>query len=345
MDYVQNTDVGFDRFNIVAVDLPKGEVPENSISFINELKKHQQIIDVSLTSSIPPSLGSTLFSDVKDPHNPDKNIRLQFIVSDENFCNAMGLEIVNGTYYQKDNTANKNKIVINEEAAKVYGFDDPIGKSIEINEKNSEIIGIVKNFYTKSFYEPLSPLVIMNGTNMFTNKFALRYKTGEVKQAMEILNTKWREFFPYAPLNYTFLDDEFDKVYKADLRFSDLILFFTMVAVLIAVIGLAGLVAFTTSQKVKEIGIRKVLGASIRNIFVLLTREILIYSFIGCLISFPIAIYLMEKWLNHFAYKESFNPVMFILIFILTVLLAFSTVAFQTFRAANADPVKTLRYE
>lgn len=166
-----------------------------------------------------------------------------------------------------------------------------------------------------------------------------------IPSAIDEIKSKWKDFFPESPIAYKFIDEEYNRIYKADQQFSALIAFFTLIATLISIVGLAGLAAFTTSQRVKEIGIRKVLGASLQETMILLTKEIVIISLVSSVIAAPIAYYFMAKWLNTFVYRTEINIGVFVLAFMITLIIAFLTVSLHAIKVATSNPVKALRYE
>jgi putative ABC transport system permease protein len=242
-------------------------------------------------------------------------------------------------------------IVINEAAVKEIGWKEPIGKTLATyafgEEKKFNVIGVLKDFNFKSFHEKISPLAIIllkpeYGRNAH---IAVRVKAGDMGNRVDVLQQEWKKVEPHTPFEYSFLDQDFDALFQAEQNLSRIFSIFTGLAIFIACLGLFGLAAFTAEQRTKEIGIRKVLGASVNSVMYLLCKNFLKLILIANLIAWPVSWYAMDKWLQDFAYRTEMNFGIFILAGLLAIAIALLTVGFQALKVAYTNPVDSLRTE
>jgi putative ABC transport system permease protein len=244
--------------------------------------------------------------------------------------------------------------VINERAVKEYGFtsaQDAIGKWLAADwdgEQNRfTIIGVVKDFHFKDLHEAIEPFAFRfyNDADAGFNYMIAHSNGGNIKQSLSVLESSWKKLNPNEPFEYGFLDQDFQKNYEKEDRQANLINYFTIVAIIISCLGLFGLATFTAEQRTKEIGIRKVLGASIYGVVALLSKDFLKLVVIAVIIASPLALYAMNKWLQNFAYKASITWQVFAMTTLIAVIISFVTISFQAIKAAIANPVKSLRTE
>jgi putative ABC transport system permease protein len=345
MQLMISDDLGYNRDNTLIVDIPHDDKYLKSVpAFIEELKTNNSIINASYTSSLPPSVGNTLYSRTNSSVDPQKKLDIQFITCDKNFIPTMGLKLIEGKNFG-DPKNNTNEVIVNELAVKKLGLKEPVlGKTILFNGNNVHIIGVIRNFYSQSFYKPLMPLVLTN-SSQYSSKIIIKYRQKNLDQAISSVKKNWKNFFQNSILNISFSDKEFQKVYDNDLRFSKVIFLFTLIAIFISVIGLASLTSITAARRRKEIGIRKVMGASVAEVMVLLGKEIFYISLIGALIAWPLSFYFIGAWLDNYTYKTHLTLLYPLLAFLAGLTIAFTTISFQTFKAAAANPVDSLRHE
>jgi putative ABC transport system permease protein len=335
-------DLGYKKDNVLVLDLPAGSITAKFEILKEELKNNSNIKDVSIASSVPPGLGSALFSRWG---TNDNAIEYRFMSCDENYLNTLGMEMKEGRFFNiSDLITPGNKIIINETAQKYFEVKNALKNGLRLFGKRFEIVGVIKDFHNNSLYEPVSPL-LMYPNKSYLSIIAVKLSSINLTAGINAVKSEWQKFYPDIPFTFKFIDEEFDRTYKAEQEFGRLIEFFTIIAAFLAIIGLAGLTSFTTSRRVKEIGIRKVLGASVREIFFLLTKEVSVISIAGCAISAPPAYYFMQKWLANFAYKTSINVWVFIISFLITLVIAMAAVSIQAVKAAIANPVNSLRNE
>jgi ABC-type antimicrobial peptide transport system permease subunit len=250
-----------------------------------------------------------------------------------------------GRWFQQGNVADKNNVVLNETAINEFHIHQPyIGQRFKWKGNTGKIIGVVKDFKYKSLHDKTGPLVAFQAPDWY-NLFMVRVAPNSASQSIADIEDIWKKFFPGTPLEYNFLDDSFNNLYKADQQTSSLIFGFAIIAIVISALGLFALAAFTAEQKAKEIGIRKVLGASIVSITQLLTKDFLKLVMIAIIVASPIAWIVMNKWLQNFAYRINIAWWMFLVAGFIAVVIAISTISFQAIKAAIANPVKSLRTE
>ncbi|MFH1194899.1 MAG: FtsX-like permease family protein [bacterium] len=342
MNYMINSDLGYNKENYLIVDIPSDDQMTKVPSFIKELKQTGIISNASVASSLPPSVGNTLTSNIASALAPDKGVSTQFITCDENFASTLGLKLVEGSFY--DDKSASDKVVINEIAAKKFGFDKAVNQQVIINDNKRTICGVVKNFYAQSLYKEALPLAMMKSES-FLLKMAIRYKDGFARDAIKLVEKKWKEFFPDTIMKMSFSDDEFAKTYESDLRFSDTIYFFTVISLIISMVGLASTTAITTARRKKEIGVRKVLGASIKDILLLLSKEIAVISIISSALAVVIILLLINNWLETFAYRIEISWIYPAVAIVFGLLISLTIVVVQSLRTASVNPVESLRYE
>jgi putative ABC transport system permease protein len=263
---------------------------------------------------------------------------------DSDYFKTLKIKIIKGRNFRKKRSAETNTCLINETLAEQLNWENPIGKYIERNGKQ-KIIGVVKDFHFASLHDDIGPLVFRMKKPWQTEKVLVRFSSGNTKESLQKVHTKWNKLFGSEPINYEFVDDSFKEAYKVDIQFSQTILFFTVLAILIACLGLFGLTAFSTEQRTKEIGIRKAMGANVFRINNLIVKQFVRWVLVANIIAWPIAYYFMNKWLQNYAYKIDMHAGYFVSAAIVSVSIALITVSYHSIRAAKTNPVNSLRYE
>ena len=349
LNFLNNKELGFNKEQVVFFDR-FGVGQKGYQTLKNELLQHKDIIAMSgLRGSVPGEAGGIAHSfltegmDIKEPK------WVAVIYANHDFEKVLGLEIVAGRPFSMDfATDSSNAFIINESAVKEFGWgDDAIGKKLErVNARgevtqSGTVIGVVKDFHYQSLHESLKPLIIGFGAW----QFAVRLQPENLSATMAFLQESWSKLVPGWPLNYRFLDENMDALYRSEQKLGEIIRYFTLLAVLIACMGLFGLVSFTTEKRTKEIGVRKVLGASIVSIILLITKEFTKLVMIAFLLAGPVAYFMMEYWLGNFAYQTTIGFGIFLYAGAIAMLIAFVTVSYQAIRAALANPVDALKYE
>ncbi|PPK98957.1 ABC transporter permease [Parapedobacter indicus] len=354
LKYTQIHDLGLDEENVLVISNTE-RLGEQQNSFIAELKQLTSIKNASISSSLPGRGGHGDFY-VPLPNAGDepsvKDIMLVSYLTDIDFVETMDISLVAGRNFM-DTYDDTRTVLINETAAKRIGYKKPIGKMIKYPGGNAaesyQIIGVMKDFHTESLHQPIQPFALFHESSQSYNTpystIAVRVSPGEISSVLEKINQLWQSFEPNIPFEYSFLKEELAQQYESDQRTAQIIGIFSVLAIAIACIGLLGLVIFATQLRTKEIGIRKVLGASISGIVTMLSKDFVRLVLVAIVIASPIAWWAMNKWLEDFAYRIDIQWWMFATAGLTAVVIALLTVSWQAIRAAVSNPVDSLREE
>lgn len=346
LQYLTNKNLGFNKEHLIAVNIFDDRIKNNYQPLRTAMLQNPRILDVSSASSVPPD--HYHYSRVQ-PEGAKENESLgaKYFFVDHNFINMLGIDLVKGRSFSKDfSTDIKEAVIINETAAKELGWNSPIGKKLHLwwNNKTCIVIGVVKDIHFKSLHEKIEPTVFtLDSSNRYV--MVVRIKPENIQNTLAFMKTKWQQFNPEWPFNYHFVDEAFDSLYRTEQRLGKIISSFSILAIFIACLGLFGLASYTTTQRTKEIGMRKVLGASISGIVVLLTKEFVRLVVVANLIAWPFAYYAINRWLQNFAYRIHISWWTFLLAGALALVIALLTMSYQAIRAATANPVEALKYE
>jgi putative ABC transport system permease protein len=350
--FMKNKELGFNKEHVVAIPRMGDAIRKSYHSVRAELLSLPGVIDVGASDRVP-SRGNLISSFLPEGFPDDQMQTLDYMNVDTHYIPTMGIEIIEGRNFSEDLATDQDEsVLINETAARKLGWDDPIGKRFvfrpppgqEGETTYTTVIGIVKDFHLQSLREKIDPLVIFyDYDELYT--FSIRIASDNVMHTMDLLKKKWGELDPNRPFHYYFLDDSFDDQYRREERLKNITFYFSFLAIFIGCLGLFGMASFTAEQRTKEIGIRKVLGASVSGIIRLLAKEFLILVAVANLIAWPIAYWAMNRWLQSFAYRAGIDPLIFVLSAILALAIALFTVSYQAIRAALSNPVDALRYE
>jgi putative ABC transport system permease protein len=347
MNYMRNTDLGFNKEQAMIVRFDNLAISKKKFLFKDELKNIPAVQSVSLMSGEPGGFhdGYTFESEAK----PDEKLSFRTEFADLDFAKALGLKIIAGRDFSENfKTDSSQSVLINRSTANVLGYtpEQAIGKWIKNITKDSlqrTIVGVVEDYHFSSLKNKIEPLVISPGRD---KRLALiRLKTNNLQSSITGIKKVYADAASDYPFEYSFLDEQFDRSYKTESRQQSVLGIFSIIAIFIACLGLFGLASYTAIKKKKEIGIRKVLGSSVQNIVLLLSKDLLKPVLAGTLIAIPTGYYAMNKWLEGFAYRISFQWWMFAVAVMTAVTIALLTVGFQAVKAAIANPVKSLRTE
>jgi putative ABC transport system permease protein len=355
ISYLHNKDLGFNKDQVLYFDI-RGDISKNIETFKNELKRSPNIVSATAGYGLPGDAfaGDGVIIPSKDG---DKRQSASLFVVDEDYISTLGLKLIAGRDFSRDRATDVDEaFILNETAVIEYGFGTPenaLGQRIHWDKwvpdsldpiKKGRVIGVIKDFHYKSLHEKVAPAVLQIYPPV-SAKIAVKVKSAELKNTIAHIQQMWTKFAPGYPLDYKFIDESFGEMYKAEDKLSTLLWVFTIMAIVVGCMGLFGLAAFSAEQRTKEIGIRKVLGASVVSIVAMLSKNFLRPVFIASLIAFPIAWWLMNKWLQDFPYRVNISWWVFGIAAIAALLIALITVSFQTIKAAIANPVKSLRTE
>ena len=348
MHYMQTTDLGYEKENIVVIE-GIGNLGNKLETFKNELNKISGVSNVAFSSAMPGQpffFGSSFI-----PEENSEALVTKTMVMDEDFQETMGIEVIEGRGFDKAFNDSAS-IILNEAAVKALGINNPIGSKITsrnnnpVNNVTYTIIGITKDFHFQSLKESISPLVIVSpaGQNNF-GFLAVRINGTKLQNTLISIENLWKEFVRETPFKHSFFEENMKAQYISDRRFGEVFMVFASLAIIIACVGLFGLAAYTASLKTKEIGVRKVLGASIAGIILMLTGKFTKLVIIAFIMAIPITYYLMDWWLSSFAYKTEMGIFPFLVAGLSALGIAIFTVSYQSIKAAIVNPVKSLKSE
>ena len=352
LKYIRSKDLGYNRSHVLI--LQNTNVLGNSVqAFKDEVLQIPGVQNATMTGYLPTSgwrNDSPLFPDAT--LDQKKAVSMQIWRVDENYIPTLDMHIIKGRNFSKDFQTDSTGIIINEAAAKLLGFKDPLNKTLYyLNDtKNGKknitayhIVGVVKDFNFSSLRKVVTPLALMDHRQK--GSIAFKINTGNTQGLIAQIESKWKTMASGQPFNYSFMNDDFNNIYKSDQQTGKIFISFAILAIFIACLGLFGLVSYAAEQRTKEIGIRKVLGATVSNIAGMLSKDFLKLIIIAAFIAFPVAWWAMHSWLQHFAYRISITWWVFVIAGGMALIIALLTISFQAIKAAIANPVKSLRTE
>ena len=341
LQYMRNKDLGMNIDRILTLSI-NSKLKQNQSAFINELENNPAIHKVSISNATPGDIG---WQESRSVNN--ENHQFTFHICDESFFQIYEIEKVKGRFFDSDSEADKYyKVLINETAMKKFGFsrDNVLGKKIGTGKNAMEIIGLVRDFHFNSLHEKIAPLVITN-YDKWSYRASVKLKGDMISQGLKHVEKTFKRLSPGYPFNYNFIDKRFDSFYKKEERLGEMFIFFSAVAISIAVLGIFGLTAFQAKKRFKEIGIRKVLGAEPKNIIVILTKSILLLILISNLIAIILNVAIMQNWLTNFPFRINLSYLPYIVGFFISAFVTLFTVWIISYKAANQNPVDSIKYE
>ena len=344
LQLLRNADKGFDPEQVVTLNVGHPSLQQSLPVLKNKLEQSPAVTMTARTSGMP---GRTFGRRGVTPEGaaPEDTWIVSVLTFDENYVELMGMEVKEGRMFDREiQTDPQQAIVINEAMARELAWEEPIGRKITFGQSERTIIGVVKDFHFASMRFAIEPLAMFFNPNGGGN-LAIKFNAANVSETMAFVQEAWKEVYPNSPIEYRFFDEEFGQQYESDEKFGKLVFSFTWLAIFIACLGLFGLSAFTAEQKTKEIGVRKVLGASVGGIVVLLSGQFARLILLAMLLASPLAYFMMDSWLSDFAYRVDINWYWFLLSAAAALFIALGTVTFQSVRAAMINPAKSLRYE
>ncbi len=347
MKFLQNKKLGFQKNQVLVIKNAES-LGNNTEAFKERLRMETNITAVSGTSTLP----GRRFNNIGfGAEGVDEGFTLNICVCDHEFLKTLGLEMAQGRFFSKEFPSDSHAAVLNEKAAQMLNWDDPIGKRINnwARERgNFTVIGVVKDYHYESLHHEIRPMgLFLNGGhyNWPDQVIAARLETGDLPRTLKTIEKTWKEFAPSRTFSYSFLDQDFDNLYINEKQTQKMFTAFSFLALFIACLGLFGLASFIVDQKTKEIGIRKVLGASVPGLVSNLNKTFVKWVLVANVLAWPAAWYFMRGWLQNFAYRIDLSLWMFLLTASLALLIAVITVSLQTVRAASKNPIDSLRFE
>jgi len=347
MQYVKNADLGFSREQSMIVRLDNKEIGNNKVQFKQALQHLPAVQSVSLMSGEPGGFHD--FYNFETQGKPDEKLMFNTEYSDFEYAKTLGLKIIAGRDLSPQYGADSNQsVIVTRLAAAKMGYtpEQAIGKWVRnINRDTARrtIVGVLEDFHYVSLKEPMGPLIV--STNDDRRLALIRLKTDRMSATVDEIRKSYLKVAPSYPFEFEFLDEKYSDLYRAESRQESILTIFSTIAIFIACLGLFGLASYTAIKRTKEIGVRKVLGSSIQNIVMLLSKDLIKPVFLGTLIAVPIGYYFMSKWLDGFAYRIHMQWWMFVTAAAIAVMIALATVSFQAVKAAVANPINSLRSE
>ena len=354
LDFIQNKNLGLNPKQIIVLDMSSGIPPAKLESIKSDLMGQSGVKSVSASYSSPLDIQGGYSISAQDKPK-DFYIDITAIPVEKDFVQTIDMQLLFGETFnsvdiaqatQQSEDLRRFAFLLNESAVKALGWtpSEAIGKEVNMNGRQGRVKGVLKDFHFRSMHEKIAPIAVIPEYDYF-GKMLVKTTGADASQAITILEKSWKKNFPLRPFEYHFLDQEFEQMYRAESRITQILRVFSFVTILISCLGLFALIAFVSQQRTKEIGVRKVLGASIGSIVMLLSKDFVKLILISVLIASPLAWYTMKHWLNDFAYHIEIGPWIFVLALIIAIIITFATISFQSIKAALMDPVKSLKIE
>jgi putative ABC transport system permease protein len=350
LHYLKAKKLGFDKSHVLAIPLNSEQAMRSIEAYKTEISRHPGVLSSAAASRLPGhDYGASPF--IPEGMTENESVIMSELHADPDYIPTLGIEMAAGRNFSRDiKTDGTSAVILNERAAKKFSGNEVVGRSIKTpgekvgDWRQKTVIGIVKDFHFRSLYYLIEPLCISNDD--FLKRYLLvRFKPENLDEVLSFLENRWKDFSPHLPFEYDFLDTSYESLFRSERKLSRIFSSFTLFAVLVACLGLFGLAAYLAEQKTKEIGIRKVLGASASGIVLMLSRDFLKWVLLANLLAWPAAYIFLSGWLRNFPYRTSLGPEIFLLSGMLALAVALFTVCFQALKAALANPAETLKYE
>lgn len=344
LNYMKNKKLGWDKEHLVYIPL-RADIRDSYKALKTELLKDSCILAVTGTSQLPSHIGSNSGGARWDGKDPDMSTLIGFNAVDFDFCKTLKIDMAEGRFFSEEYPADLSRtFIVNEEVARIMDKDSVVGERFSFVGVNGTIVGVMKNFHYEPVRETIEPLALIVVPQRI-NYMMIRIPPSDINASLQMIESTWNRVVPDYPFDYRFLDERFDEMYRAESKMGTLLRYFAVLAVFVACLGLFGLASFTAEQRTKEIGIRKVLGASVAQVSLLLCREFFLLVLLANLLAWPLAYYFMSKWLGGYAYSTGLGVAVFIVAMVLALVVAIISVSFQALRAALANPAEAIKYE
>lgn len=342
LSHIKDINLGYDKEQIVTLPL-RGALNESIDTLKTAMLQNPDILQLTGTSSLPTFIGSGTSGAEWEGKDPETRIQMQINWVDTDYLDTFKMEMAEGRFFSKEFLTDESNIILNEAAIKAMGMESPIGKRFKWNGER-QIIGVVRDFHYKSLHTEIEPLILIAEPGRLFYA-CMRINATNIPATIKFMENTWKKFIPNFPFEYSFLDDRLDNLYRAEERMGQVFKYFTMLGMFIACLGLFGMASFTAEQRTKEIGIRKILGASVPNVVSLLSKEFTKLVLISNIIAWPVAYFVMNQWLRSFAYRTKIGIWIFLGSAVLALVIAFLTVSYQSTKAALTNPADALHYE
>ncbi len=352
--YMKNQDMAFSKENLLVLpinqsDFPNtDEAPNRLQAMRNTLRQNSAITSLSASASVPGNFPGRFTFVVPDGFTPEQRLRMRFTYVDHDFFSNFKIDFIEGRDFIPDSEEERTaSAIVNKAAFDAYGWQSIEGKYLNFGSRKMKVVGVVEDYNFESLVQEVAPVIhfYRRPTNGIHGYTVARVQAGREQDALKLARAEWNAAIPSVPFDYYFLDDQFSRLYESEDRLTGAIGTFSVVAIIIASLGLLGLSSLITTQRTKEIGIRKVMGASVSGIITLLSRGYAVLILVSFALSVPIAIYVLDIWLADFAYRTEIGVMAFVVALLGTLVVSLFTIGLQTAKAAMANPVKSMRYE
>ena len=347
--FLQEKDLGFDKDNLICIQMAEGMKPKY-YSLKNELLKETVIEGVTAARSNPVRIGSNSGGAWWEGKDPDKTVLIGTNAVDYDYLKTMKMELVSGRDFSREFVGDMAKdtignFLLNEEVIKAIGLADPVGKSFRFMGINGRIVGVLKNFHFKSADQPIEPIAFALTEPKYLSVILIRIHGGNTLESLKTVEKVWNEVIPEYPLDYSFVDQDYDNLFRAQIRLTTLLKYFTILALIIACLGLYGLSSYSAERRTNEVGIRKVMGAGSLTVMYTLSKEFLVLVLISIVIAIPVGWILVNNMLKQFAYRIDISYLVFAGIAVGAIIIAMLTVSFQAYKATGINPAEALKIE
>jgi len=348
LNYMRTKKLGFDYENVIAINI-RGAINENYDALKSELSQLPQVLSVTASSHRPTNIGSNAGGAEWDGKDPDMELVIGTSSVDFDYIETMKIKMVEGRAFSKEFPSdvtddNHNAFLINETLAKIIAKESVVNENLNFMGGEGPIVGVMKDFHFRSVQNEIEPIAIILSPHWFSTML-VRLAPGDETQNLAAIERGWNRVLPNYPFEYNFLDEDFERMYRVETGVSTLVKYFTILVIIISSLGLFGLASFTAEQRMKEFGVRKVLGATVTNLVVLMTNQFTKWVLFACAVAFPLAYFILNKYLENFAYRIDLKVSTFLLAGFLALLIAILTVSYQSIKAAMTNPAQILKYE
>ncbi|MGD9345846.1 MAG: ABC transporter permease [Candidatus Aminicenantes bacterium] len=345
LEFIQKKNLGYNQEHVIYF-AERGDFWKNYDAFKTQLQQTPDIVGITAASSIPTYTVTSTSGVDWEGKDPEFNVMFTQFNVDYDYFETLEMEMAQGRSFEEDfPTDATGAYILNETGARLTGLENPIGKTFKLWNKPGPIIGVVKDYHFKSLHAKIEPLVLRMFHKQWNRYVIVRIKSDGISRTLKVLEDTYKKYHPGYPFEFKFLDEELDALYSSDKQTGTVFRYFMFLAIFISCLGLFGLASFMAEQRTKEIGIRKVLGASVPGIFLMLLKEFVKWVLIASAISWPLAYYVMDLWLENFAYRTNIALWIFMVSGVLGLVVAVATVSFQSIKASIANPIDCLRYE
>ncbi len=349
LKFLQNKELGYNKNNLICIPMPENMKPKY-YSLKRELEKETLIQGVTASLWNPVMMGSNSGGASWDGKDPDKQVLIGTNGIDYDYLKTMDMQLISGRDFSKDFPSDMARdttgnFLVNEEVVKLMDIGDPVGKNFRFMGLNGTIVGVLKNFHFKGADQPIEPMAFALAGTDFLRNILVRLTPGNIPESLKAVEKNWKAIVPEYPLDFTFVDQDYDNLFRAQIRLSNLLKYFTILAVIIACLGLYGLSSYSVERRTNEVGIRKVMGASSASVMFTLVREFLTPVLISIVIALPLGWIVVNNLLKQFAYRIDLSLLIFLLIALGAIVIATITVSFQAYRATGINPAEALKIE